>query len=425
MTAQVQNRLVGPRSHQPALSRCVAGDLAAFGSGIWGQQPWLSRAEELPRDFSDLLSAQAVDELVSSRGLRAPFVRVAKDGATLPDKAFTSGGGVGAAIADQVSDDKLLRLFADGATIVLQGLHRTWPPLLRFSQQLAAELGHPVQVNAYVTPPQNQGFSAHYDTHDVFVLQTQGEKRWRIHEPVLRSPLRDQVGTDRRTGVATAAEEPPLLDVGLRQGDCLYLPRGYLHSATALGEVSVHLTVGVHSWTRHALAQSLVSAAMRRLSEDEAVRQSLPLGVDVGGPAQLSEDLAIVRERLLAVMRDVSADTVAEWMTERARDAQRAAPVAPLAQLAAAEAVGEESVVALRPHLAARLQTLADGRTVLSSRAGQMPVSFEERAAVTRLLDGGPVRVRDLPGPEGDARALVRRLLMAGVLLDTTATRAP
>ena len=101
-------------------------------------------------------------------------------------------------MADQASDDKLLRLFADGATIVLQGLHRTWEPVLDFTQDLAADLGHPVQVNAYVTPAQNTGFSDHYDVHDVFVLQVAGEKRWRIREPVHPSPLRDQPWTDRK-----------------------------------------------------------------------------------------------------------------------------------------------------------------------------------------------------------------------------------
>ena len=38
---------------------------------------------------------------------------------------------------------------ADGTTAVLQGLHRTWAPITDFSHALAAELGHPVQANAY------------------------------------------------------------------------------------------------------------------------------------------------------------------------------------------------------------------------------------------------------------------------------------
>ena len=136
--------------------RLIAVDPAEFAQRYWGTQALLSPAADLPGSFSDLLSTDAVDELVSERGLRTPFLRVAKDGSTLPEQSFTAPGGVGAGVADQVSDDKLVRLFADGATLVLQGLHRVWPPIVAFSQQLAAELGHPVQANAYVTPPQNQ-----------------------------------------------------------------------------------------------------------------------------------------------------------------------------------------------------------------------------------------------------------------------------
>ena len=94
---------------------------------------------------------------------------MAKDGRTLDPTTFTLGGGVGATIGDQVSEDRVLRHFADGATIVLQALHRTWPPVADAAQDLAADLGHPVQVNAYVTPPQSRGFDDHYDVHDVFV----------------------------------------------------------------------------------------------------------------------------------------------------------------------------------------------------------------------------------------------------------------
>ena len=47
--------------------------------------------------------------------------RTAPPWATVPSPP---AAGVGAGVADQVSDDKLVRLFADGATLVLQGLHR-------------------------------------------------------------------------------------------------------------------------------------------------------------------------------------------------------------------------------------------------------------------------------------------------------------
>ena len=259
----------------------------------------LSTAADLPRSFADLLSNEAVDELVSERGLRTPFLRVAKSGSTLAEKAFTAPGGVGAGVADQVSDDKLVRLFADGSTMVLQGLHRIWPPIIALCQQLAAELGHPVQANAYVTPPQNQGFSNHYDVHDVFVLQIEGEKRWQIHSPVYEAPLRDQPWSDRKAAVERHAKEPPLIEAVLRPGDCLYLPRGFLHAATALGTVSTHLTIGVHSWTRFALAEQALAQALRTVAEDPQLRTSLPLGVDLGDLTALRAETDLIQAALV------------------------------------------------------------------------------------------------------------------------------
>ena len=173
-----------------------------------------------------MFGPEAVDELLARRALRTPFLRMAQDGRTLDPSSYTLGGGVGATLGDQVSEDRVLRLFADGATIVLQALHRTWAPVVEAAQDLAADLGHPVQVNAYVTPPQNQGFDDHYDVHDVFVVQVAGEKHWRVRPPVLESPLRDQPWTDRRDAVRTAASSLPSSTPSSHPVTALYVPRG-------------------------------------------------------------------------------------------------------------------------------------------------------------------------------------------------------
>ncbi|WP_321162912.1 cupin domain-containing protein, partial [Nostocoides jenkinsii] len=219
-----------------------------------------------------MFSNAAADELLSTRGLRTPFLRVAKDGRTYAAGDYTAPGGVGAEIGDQLSDSKLLALFADGATLVLQGLHRTWAPISRFAGDLAAELGHPVQVNAYVTPAQNTGFSDHYDVHDVFVVQIAGTKTWRIRPPVLAHPLRTQPWENRKAAVQQAATRPPLIETTLQPGDTLYLPRGFIHAASARGEVSTHLTIGIHTWTGHHLGRQLQSYAATRLAADPRVR---------------------------------------------------------------------------------------------------------------------------------------------------------
>ena len=139
----------------------------------------------------------------------------------------------GAAIADQAADDKVLAALADGSTLVLQGLHRTWPPLVDFGARLADELGHPVQINAYITPPQNQGFAPHHDVHDVFVLQVSGRKHWTVHPPVVDDPLGnqpfdgfkaeiaervDRAAADRHRPRAGGRALPPARDGALRRG---------------------------------------------------------------------------------------------------------------------------------------------------------------------------------------------------------------
>ncbi len=407
MAAQTE----APDTLQPALARLIGIGVEEFARDYWGRQALLSPAEVAGNGFGfgDLLDAEAVDELVSERGLRTPFLRVAQNGSTLGDSSFTAPGGVGATIGDQVSDDQLVRLFAGGATMVLQALHRVWPPVVEFCQRLAADLGHPVQANAYVTPPQNQGFSNHYDVHDVFVLQISGEKRWVVHAPVHPAPLRHQPWTDRRRAVERRATEEPIIDTVLRPGDGLYLPRGFLHAATALGGVSTHLTLGVHSWTRYGLAEQLLQQALRKVADDPDVRTSLPVGVDLGEPAELADDLDLIRDRLVGALRDVDAAALSSALVPQARSGQRAAPIGPLRQLRTADELTEHTPVLIRHYLAGTLSERADGGVTVSSRAGQVVIPAAERESFLSWWRAGG-------GTAGELGAdLARKLLLTGL----------
>jgi hypothetical protein len=190
-----------------------------------------------------------------------------------------------------------------------------------------------VQANAYVTPPQSRGFSAHYDVHDVFVLQIAGEKRWRVHTPVRTDPLRHEPWTDHRVAVEQRAAEAPRIDAVLRPGDSLYLPRGYLHAAEALGGTSCHLTVGVHPVTRQAVLDAVVAI----VSGDPALRSSLPLGVDVSDAAQIEADVRVSVDTIIERLRTVSTADVAHRMATGTVAQTRPAPVPPLAQARALE----------------------------------------------------------------------------------------
>jgi lysine-specific demethylase/histidyl-hydroxylase NO66 len=406
-----------PSDRFTALRRCIACDTATFATAHWGRAPLFTRRCDLDQDFTDLLDARAVDELVSRRGLRTPFLRMAKNGTVLPAARFTRGGGAGAGAKDQAADDRILTEMGSGGTLVLQGLHRTWPPLVDFATELAAELGHPVQVNAYITPPESRGFTAHYDGHDVFVLQVAGHKRWRIHEPVVLNPLPDQPWEQHRAAVSARAEEQPQLDVVLEPGDALYLPRGYLHSADALGEISIHLTVGIHPVTRQHLVQQLVA----RARDDPALRASLPMGVDLGDSDVLAPELAATVSALAAHLGSAAGsaavDAVAGAIADELDAQTRAAPLGPLAQLQAAESIGSDTALRMRARLRCRI-TRRGGDLQLRLLDKTVELVAADENAVKAVLTGEVLTPASLPGLDADEQlALARLLLREGVLV--------
>ena len=399
------------------LERCVARGRDEFAAEVWGQRPLLSPAAQLPRDFSDLLSPQMVDEIIAERGVRTPFVRMAREG-TLVDRAcFTRAGGFGAQMPDQIDPDGVLTQFAAGATIVLQGLHRFWPPIIDFVRGMTSDVGHPVQTNAYITPPANRGFDPHYDVHDVFVLQVSGSKRWRVHEPVHHHPLPDQPWTDHREAIAARASDEPVIDAVLQPGDCLYLPRGWVHSAEAQGDTSIHLTVGVAPFTGHDVATAMIEA----LASEEELRASLPLGlapVDAASTAEHTREVLDVLARLIAEKQDQLSDLAGDALATQYLDLTRPAPVRPLATLNAVAALGPETRVQWRDGLHGSVRADIAGRVALTLPTKTLSFPAVCAPALRAVLDGTPVTAGELPGLDAaDGLVVVRRLLREAVLV--------
>jgi lysine-specific demethylase/histidyl-hydroxylase NO66 len=392
---------------RPALSRCIGIPAERFATEHWGRRALLSQAGDLPTGFDDLFSADAVDELITRRGVRTPVIRMAREGSVLPASAYTASGGFGAEVADQVSSDQVLERFADGATIVLQGLHRLWPPIIEFTRALVDDLGHPVQVNAYVTPPASQGFDAHYDTHDVFVLQIAGEKHWRIHEPVHVDPLASQPWSDHRAAVARAALEAPAIDAVLHPGDALYLPRGWIHAATAGDATSVHLTIGMSAYTR----ADVVSALIARIGESAALRASLPLGIDFADADAFTPILRETVDALVELVEQADAAGTAARLSRRFDGDVRSEPLAPLATLRALGTLDASSIVRWRGSMRARIEASGD-RLRIVARTKTLSLPIEAEAAIRRLAEGGPVEVGRLPGLDTDSAVVVARRLV-------------
>ena len=135
-----------------------------------------------------------------------------------------------------------------------------------FCRELEGELGHPAQANAYYTPRDSQGLPVHHDTHDVFVLQVAGEKRWLVYDPVLELPLRDQRYDSKLGAPASRARCRPA------GGRPMYLPRGWLHQAVTSQTDSLHLTIGVNVFTWI----EALRAALNDCADDVEFRRSVP-----------------------------------------------------------------------------------------------------------------------------------------------------
>jgi len=129
--------------------------------------------------------------------------------------------------------------FEQGYTLILKDAALFSPRLQVLCDELMRDLGCYLQANVYFTPPGAQGFSVHHDTHDTLTIQIEGEKTWRIYDPVVELPIETQP-------FPSGAHVPGLRvnrEVTLAAGDTLYLPRGYPHEAVASGAArSLHVT---------------------------------------------------------------------------------------------------------------------------------------------------------------------------------------
>jgi len=390
------------------LARCV-GDTAVFAAEVWGRRPLLLRAHERAggSSYDDLLSPRDVDELMGPRSLRVPFFRLVKDGTGLPESGYTRAVVAGnRRVADLPDAAKVATAYAEGATIVLQALHRYWPPLAEFCADLAAELGHQVQANAYVTPPGAQGFTAHHDTHDVLVLQVDGDKHWTVREPLVPLPLSEQPSSSLPPGAAAA--QPVALDVELGPGDVLYLPRGWLHEAQTAGERSIHLTIGLLQTTWHDVLSDAVALAVDRFP----LRAALPL------PGRGPDDVEAFRAEVLEWLAGLPATELQRLTDARRARAVPPEPVAPLAQESAVRSLHAGSRVRPRRGLPSSVR-IADDRAVLTlpDREVSFPAYVEDALRVALV---GAVTPTDLDRhglDDGDGLVLVRRLLREGALL--------
>lgn len=202
------------------------------------------------------------------------------------------------------------------ATIQFHQPQRFKDELWRIQEKLECFFGTLVGSNVYMTPQESQGLPPHYDDVEVFILQLEGEKRWRLYSPTV--PLAREYGLEPEHRIGT-----PTHDIILKAGDLLYFPRGTIHQAETPAGVdhSTHLTLSTYqnmSWG-NLLLDVFPSMLFDTMQSDVSLRRGMPRRHLLGSGGELDTG-----KRLADILRGLGdrleSGAVAPNSTEMRRD---------------------------------------------------------------------------------------------------------
>ncbi|MEU8794547.1 cupin domain-containing protein [Streptomyces sp. NPDC048643] len=216
----------------------LVGDERQFFSEYFNRQ-LMYRPRSLPVDPRKILSIAELDELLHLQAIRRPYLRLAKDGVLVLPESYTHTERIqGEMLTDAITPSNVYEHFRAGASITWPTMNHYRPNLRELCSQLGTRFATRSDAVAFLTPAGQQGFNPHYDPGDLFIIQLEGRKHWKLW-----APPEIRKGDSRQYKMAELGE--PSFEIDLEPGDVLYLPYNTPHVAPALDSVSLHLTIQV------------------------------------------------------------------------------------------------------------------------------------------------------------------------------------
>ena len=385
-----------PRWEEDSLGFLIAPvTREAFFERFYEREALVDIREE-PNRYASLLTLADLDHFIASADLREGMLDLtAQHRRIAPDDYIDRNG--------RISRTAVAEHYMNGATIILPHLHESMLGLGEFCRALEEVFSCHIQTNIYLTPSGHQGFPAHYDNHDVFVLQIAGAKAWRLYGAPVETPYR---GERFELGRHEAGEVTR--EFTLRAGDCVYVPRGLMHDAQNVGEEpSLHITVGLITKTwADLLLESLSELAL----DEPDFRRSLPPGYATR--AFDREQARLHFERLIGLVAekasmdnafDLLADNFIRGRQPNLSGVIMAQPPVP------------------RPQDRFRRRRFVpwnlaedEGKLVLVGPGGDVEFAAEDEDALDTALAGAPFGIADLNCPE--PAEMIRKLWANGYL---------
>lgn len=207
----------------------------------WPTEPIVQRSAGAAD--TGVLTQSTLDQLIILGSIPPKYLGVIRNGSVVDRNEFVDGNAIDAG--------RLNGLRQDGATVTVRAMQEWHEPAEVACGAIESWCQQPVQANAYLTPPESQGFAHHWDTHLAIVLQVEGQKTWQLYRPFIENPVFPQTAfttvgfTDQQR---RDLEREPMLEVTLAAGDVLWVPTGWVHNPFTSGgthESSLHVTFGV------------------------------------------------------------------------------------------------------------------------------------------------------------------------------------
>lgn len=375
-----------------------------------------------PAKFAGVLSWRGINRLLDMTHIwSGTSLKLVMDSQTIPPEQFCSRalGRDGAQLLQP--DAKLVQgWIAKGASVVMNDVDSLTPGLASVSNALeAAGLGK-AQANVYISWQSHKAFRTHYDTHDVWAVQVEGEKDWNIWEGRAEWPIPHPVFKGLPQSHHDTARGGLREVVKLRPGDLLYLPRGWYHDALAEAPASVHIAYGVHA----PLGMDLLNILLERALHDPEFRKPLPRQ-DGSAPARfaLTQRAGLLGQKLAEFTRDpkvleVLAGFVAGYRYSRGGYDILAARG--IGSSAAEPAPGDaaEGAAAFRVVVSGAKPVRRGAEWVVKTGGGTLALTPVEAEAAAWLLARPDVTAPELARahPAVEAEALLRKLSGAGLL---------
>lgn len=365
-----------------------------------------------PDKFAAVLDWAGINRLLDmTHAWTETSLKLVLDSAPVPPAAYSvkavsrDGAQVLQPVAAKVQD-----WVRRGASVVMNDVDSLTPGLAAVSDALEGAGFGKAQANVYISWQSHKAFHSHYDTHDVWAVQVEGEKTWNIWDGRAEWPIPHPAFRGQKQDHHDQAKGALRGQVTLRRGDVLYLPRGWYHDALAEAPNSVHVAYGVHA----PLGMDLLNVLVERALYDAEFRKPLPRQ---DGSAAATEALAaraaLLGDRLAALARDAKVQDVLcgfvrDYRFQRggydllaARDGAADTPAAP-----AFRVVAEARPVRRGTEFGLRTPT------------GIVAMTLPEVEAAAWIVARPAVTEAELRGahPGLDAGDLIARLRQAGVL---------